>query len=154
MLSKIAVAVAVAGLALSSPGAFAAGHHRGPVIPPVTEAAMTHVRDLIIAQAPAHGVPTDFALKIAKAESRFNPGVTGAEGEIGVFQLKCSTAHGIGYTGSCAALYDPALNVKWGLTYLSMAVKSAHGNLALAASKHNGGLNTTHLRRRYLALVF
>ncbi len=99
-------------------------------------------------------MPTWFALKIAKVESGYNPGVTGTAGEIGVFQLKCQTARGIGYGGSCSALYNPATNVQWGLKYLSMAVKSSHGNLRLAASKHNGGLGRKSLVPSYVAMVF
>jgi soluble lytic murein transglycosylase-like protein len=71
-----------------------------------------------------------------------------------VFQLKCQTARGIGYRGSCAGLYNPATNVQYGLKYLSMAVHSSHGNLKLAASKHNGGLGRKSLVPRYVAMVF
>jgi len=80
--------------------------------------------------------------------------VAGGEGEIGVFQMKCQTARGIGFSGSCSALYNPATNVRYGLKYLSMAVRSSHGNLRLAASKHNGGLGRKHLVPSYVAMVF
>jgi len=160
----ISLATAAVALVAMAGGAQAATHHHKHIkhlkhasrmrIPAVSEATKNSVVSLIKAQAPAHGVPTWFALKIAKVESGYNPGVTGAAGEIGVFQMKCSTAHGIGYSGSCQALYNPATNVQWGLKYLSMAVKSSHGNLALAASKHNGGLGRTSLVHRYVAMVF
>ena len=109
---------------------------------------------MIKANAPHYGVPTWFAMKIAKVESGYNPLVTGGAGEIGVFQLKCQTARGIGYSGSCSGLYNPATNVEYGLKYLSMAVKSSHGNLRLAASKHNGGLGRKRLVPSYVAMVF
>ncbi len=131
-----------------------ARHHGHAVVPQVSEATRNSVVSMIKAQAPAHGVPTWFALKIAKVESNYNPRVTGAAGEIGVFQMKCQTAKGIGFSGSCSALYNPATNVQWGLKYLSMAVKSSHGNLALAASKHNGGLGRKRLVPHYVAMVF
>jgi len=35
-----------------------------------------------------------------------------------------------------------------------MAVHSSHGNLKLAASKHNGGLGRKSLVPRYVAMVF
>jgi len=44
--------------------------------------------------------------------------------------------------------------VRYGLKHLSLAIRSAHGNLKLAASKHNGGLGRKSLVPRYLRLVF
>jgi soluble lytic murein transglycosylase-like protein len=130
------------------------GHHGGAHFPAVSEATRANVEAMIKANAPHYGVPTWFAMKIAKVESGYNPLVTGGAGEIGVFQLKCQTARGIGYSGSCSGLYNPATNVKYGLKYLSMAVHSSHGNLRLAASKHNGGLGCKHIVKRYVAMVF
>jgi soluble lytic murein transglycosylase-like protein len=113
-----------------------------------------HVVEMIKAQAPGHGVPIWFALRIAKIESGYNPGARGAAGEIGVFQLKCQTARGLGYRGSCGGLYNAATNVQYGLKHLSLAVRSSKGNLKLAASKHNGGLGRKTLVRKYVAMVF
>ena len=113
-----------------------------------------NVVEMIKAQAPRHGVPTWFALRIAKIESGYNPGARGAAGEIGVFQLKCQTARGLGYRGSCGGLYNAATNVQYGLKHLSLAVRSSKGNLKLAASKHNGGLGRKTLVRKYVAMVF
>ena len=129
-------------------------HHGGAHFPQVSQATRDNVISLIKAEAPRSGVPTWFALKIAKVESGYNPLVTGGEGEIGVFQMKCQTARGIGYSGSCSGLYNPATNVHWGLRHLSMAVKASRGNLRLAASMHNGGLGTRHIVRAYVAMIF
>jgi soluble lytic murein transglycosylase-like protein len=104
--------------------------------------------------APRFGVPTWFALRIAKIESGYNPRVRGAAGEYGVYQMKCSTARHIGFRGNCGALYNAHTNVYWGLKHLSMAVRSSRGNLKLAASKHNGGLGRRTIVRRYVSLVF
>jgi soluble lytic murein transglycosylase-like protein len=104
--------------------------------------------------APGYGVPAWFALRIAKVESGYNPRARGAAGEYGVFQLKCSTARSIGYSGTCGGLLNASTNVKYGLKHLSLAVKSSRGNLKLAASKHNGGLGRKRLVRQYVALVF
>ena len=129
-------------------------HHISSHIPQVSDATRNSVQAMIKAQAPSYGVPTWFAMKIAKVESGFNPGVTGGAGEIGVFQLKCPTARGIGYSGPCSGLYNASTNVRFGLKYLSMAVHSSHGNLRLAASKHNGGLGCNHIVKSYVAMVF
>lgn len=109
---------------------------------------------MIKSQAPAYGVPTWFALRIAQVESGYNPKARGAAGEIGVFQLKCQTARGLGYRGGCGGLYNAATNIQYGLKHLSLAVRSSKGNLKLAASKHNGGLGRKSLVPRYVAMVF
>ena len=112
------------------------------------------VTAMIKAMAPQHGVPTWFALKIAKVESNYNPSLRGAAGEYGVFQLKCATAKGIGFSGNCSALLDPSVNVRYGLKHLALAMKSSRGNLRLAASKHNGGLGRKTEVRGYVAKIF
>lgn len=119
-----------------------------------TKGSRGRVVAIIKTMAPRFGVPTWFALRIAKIESGFNPRVRGAAGEYGVYQMKCSTARGIGFRGSCSALYNANTNVYWGLKHLSMAVRSSRGNLKLAASKHNGGLGRRTIVRRYVSLVF
>ena len=104
--------------------------------------------------APAHGVPTWFALRIAHVESNYKPHLRGAAGEYGVYQLKCATAKGIGFSGNCAELLDARTNVKWGLKHLSLAIGKSRGNLKLAASKHNGGLGRKSLVPTYVNKVF
>ena len=109
---------------------------------------------LIQSMAPSYGVPTWFALRIAKVESNYNPHLRGRAGEYGVFQMKCATAKGIGFSGNCAALLDPAVNVRWGLKHLSIAMAKSGGNLKLAASMHNGGLGRKTLIQGYVNKVF
>jgi soluble lytic murein transglycosylase-like protein len=109
---------------------------------------------IIKGSAPRHGVPTWFALRIAKVESNYNPRARGAAGEYGVYQLKCATARGIGFRGDCSQLLNPSTNVQYGLKHLSMALKLSRGNLRLAASKHNGGLGRKKLVPRYVQAVF
>ena len=169
----ISLAVATISFGVMVNGANAAMHHRHHHYPhhhirhhahhkhhgvahfgQVSEATRDHVKAMISAQAASYGVPKWFALKIARVESNYNPSVTGAAGEIGVFQLKCQTARGIGYQGACSGLYNPATNIRFGLRYLSMAVRSSHGNLRLAASKHNGGLGRKSMVPSYVAMIF
>ena len=109
---------------------------------------------LITSMAPAQGVPAWFALRIAKVESNYNPDLRGAAGEYGVFQLKCATAKGIGFSGNCSALLNPRVNVQYGLKHLALAMKSSRGNLRLAASKHNGGLGRRTEIAGYVAKIF
>jgi len=120
----------------------------------VTPATQDRVVALIKDMAPKYGVPTWFALRIAKVESRYNPNTRGAAGEYGVYQMKCATARGIGFSGNCSELLNATTNIRVGLKHLQMAMKLSHGNLKLAASKHNGGLGCKKLVHRYVAMIF
>ena len=120
----------------------------------VSPASTDRVVDLIKNMAPQYGVPTWFALRIAKVESGYNPNSRGAAGEYGVYQMKCATAKGIGFSGNCSELLNASTNIRVGLKHLSMAMKLSNGNLKMAASKHNGGLGRKKLVQRYVAMVF
>ncbi len=120
----------------------------------VLPAARQQVVSMIKRMAPGYGVPTWFALRIAKVESGYNPRARGAAGEYGVFQMKCATARLIGFRGNCRNLLNPSTNVQYGLKHLQLAVRSSRGNLKLAASKHNGGLGRKRLVRSYVNRVF
>jgi soluble lytic murein transglycosylase-like protein len=113
-----------------------------------------HVVAMIKSQAPRYGVPTWFALRIANVESGYNPRARGAAGELGVFQMKCQTARGLGFRGGCGQLLNASTNIHYGLRHLQLAVRSSRGNLRLAASKHNGGLGRKSLVRGYVSRVF
>lgn len=119
-----------------------------------SNASQAQVISLIKAMAPAQGVPTWFALRIAHVESNYNAHMRGSAGEYGVFQMKCATAKDIGFSGNCGALLDARTNVHWGLRHLAIAIGKSDGNLRLAASKHNGGLGRRTVVARYVAKVF
>jgi len=99
-------------------------------------------RPVILAKIEVHatgaGVPVDTALAVVLQESSFRPNVTGAAGEIGLMQLKCQTARGIGYKGACEELYDPDTNLHYGLRYLRKALNRgsvAYYNAGIYAKK-------------------
>lgn len=123
-------------------------------VPAATNASQGNVISLIKAMAPAQGVPTWFALRIARVESNYNAHMRGSAGEYGVFQMKCATAKDIGFRGNCGALLDPRTNIQWGLRHLALAIGKSDGNLRLAASKHNGGLGRRTLVASYVSKVF
>jgi soluble lytic murein transglycosylase-like protein len=120
----------------------------------VTPASTDRVVNLIKDMAPRYGVPTWFALRIAKVESGYNPNTRGAAGEYGVYQMKCATAKGIGFSGNCSQLLNASTNIQYGLKHLQMAMKLSNGNLRMAASKHNGGLGRKKLVHRYVGMIF
>ena len=117
-------------------------------------ASTDRVVGLIKDMAPRYGVPTWFALRIAKVKSGYNPNTRGAAGEYGVYQMKCATAKGIGFSGNCSQLLNASTNIQYGLKHLQMAMKLSNGNLRMAASKHNGGLGRKKLVHRYVGMVF
>ncbi|MGE0238755.1 MAG: transglycosylase SLT domain-containing protein [Parvibaculaceae bacterium] len=120
----------------------------------ISEADEVRIAEIIREVAPSYGVPTWFALRIAEVESNYDPYARGRAGEIGVYQLKCQTARGMGFKGDCSDLIDARTNVRWGLKHLSLAIALSGGNLQLAASKHNAGLSHKSLVRSYVAKVF
>ena len=124
--------------------------HKAQVSPANTDRVVALIKDM----APRYGVPTWFALRIAKVESGYNPNTRGAAGEYGVYQMKCATAKGIGFSGNCSQLLNASTNVQYGLKHLQMAMKLSKGNLRMAASKHNGGLGRKKLVHRYVGMVF
>jgi hypothetical protein len=120
----------------------------------IREADEVRIAEIIREIAPSYGVPIWFALRIAEVESGYNPYALGRAGEIGVYQLKCQTARGMGFEGDCSNLTDARTNVSWGLKHLSLAIALSGGNLRLAASKHNAGLGRKSLVHSYIAKVF
>ncbi len=99
------------------------------------------ILDKIHVHAEGADVPIDTALAVVLQESSFRPHVTGASGEIGLMQLKCQTARGIGYKGSCDDLYDADTNLHYGLRYLRKALNRgsvAYYNVGIYAKKLSG----------------
>jgi soluble lytic murein transglycosylase-like protein len=110
---------------------------------------------LIAATAAAHGVPVELANAVVRVESNYNPNITGRAGEIGLMQIKYQTARGLGYTGTRAALYDPATNLEWGMRYLAGAHKLAGGSLCGTLAKYQGGhgMRGSHTSGNYCGRV-
>jgi soluble lytic murein transglycosylase-like protein len=101
----------------------------------------------------ANDIPLDLALAVVKHESRFDADATGQAGEIGLMQIKLSTARDMGYEGSTAELYDPATNVRWGMKYLGEARQLADGSECGTLSKYNGGHATKRMIHAYCRKV-
>ncbi len=108
----------------------------------IKRAKIKRPRQVILAKIHVHAegadVPIDTALAVVLQESSFRPNVTGAAGEIGLMQLKCQTARGIGYKGTCSDLYDPDTNLHYGLRYLRKALNRgsvAYYNAGIYAKK-------------------
>jgi soluble lytic murein transglycosylase-like protein len=94
---------------------------------------------LIARHAKAHGVPVSLARAVVKIESGFRPNARGKAGEIGLMQLKLSTARGLGYKGSAKGLYNPDTNLRYGMKYLAMARKLGGKSTCGTILRYNAG---------------
>lgn len=95
--------------------------------------------DIIARYAASYGVPVSLAHAVIRVESNYRPNVTGSAGEIGLMQIKPSTARMLGYTGSAKGLYHPETNIKFGMKYLAMARDLSDGTTCGTILKYNAG---------------
>lgn len=89
--------------------------------------------------ARAEGVPVALAHAIIKVESNYRVNARGSVGEIGLMQIRLQTARLMGYRGSAKNLYNPSVNLKWGMKYLGKARKLAGGNMCGTILRYNAG---------------
>ena len=81
------------------------------------------------------------ALAVAYQESKFRPNIKrGADGEVGLMQIKPSTAAGLGY--SMQDILKPEKNIEAGLKYLKEALDVTGNDIRLAPIYYNGGPDT------------
>lgn len=97
------------------------------------------VEALIDSHARANGIPVDLARGLVFVLSTYNPQATGAAGEIGLMQISLTTARGMGYEGSAADLYDPAVNLTWGMKYLAKAQALGDGSACQTLLRYSAG---------------
>ncbi|WP_170182016.1 transglycosylase SLT domain-containing protein [Phreatobacter stygius] len=98
--------------------------------------------------AARHGVPTRFAVAVARVESRLRCHAVGRAGELGPLQIKPATARGLGYTGPTSALNSCGAGLEWGMRHLAVAYQRC-GTTVGAAALHNRGLASSCTRTAY-----
>lgn len=118
--------------------------------------AMSDAKPLVINAAKRHGVPVEFALRVAKIESGVSCGRVGSSGERGPLQILPSTARALGYrnirAASCATQTDA------GMKHLAICWRKTR-NAWRAAACHNQGISVAYGHRvtkraaRYANLV-
>jgi hypothetical protein len=94
---------------------------------------------LIVSEAEKAGMPPALVDAVVRVESNFEPRALGAVGEIGLMQIRPETAAMLGYRGDLAGLYEPQVNVAFGVRYLAGAWRLAGGNLCRALMKYRAG---------------
>lgn len=112
----------------------------------VTSAAtvFADAKPLVISSAKRHGVPVEFALRVAKVESGVQCGRVGAAGERGPLQVLPSTARSLGYknirAASCATQTDA------GMKHLAICWRKTKSKWRAAAC-HNQGISVAYGHR-------
>jgi hypothetical protein len=116
-----------------------------PVVPPTTVAAPPSVDyrmiaprkifDLVMKMAPQYQVEPQLALAIIAAESNFNSLALSPKNAQGLMQLIPQTSARFNVKNP----YDPAQNIRGGLTYLRWLLAYFRGDVALVAAAYNAG---------------
>ena len=73
-------------------------------------------------------MPEALVHRVIVRESRYQPGLVGRGGTIGLMQIKLATARSLGYTGDAAGLRDPNTNLTYAVKYLAGAYRAANGD--------------------------
>lgn len=111
------------------------------------------IHSLVTQKAIEHNVPPAFAHGVIITESNYNPNAKNGS-SIGLGQIQCRTAKGIGLQGDCKRLYDPETNLSYSMKYLRMALDRAKGNQCYAATLYNRGLGAKPADSKYCKKVF
>jgi len=99
---------------------------------------LTHVR-LVRQEAQQRGLPPELAVAVAQVESAYNPNAVGTVGEVGLMQVRPTTAAMLGHSGTVAELHEPRTNIQYGVRYLADAWQLANGDLCRALMKYRAG---------------
>lgn len=102
----------------------------------------TPVHDLVTKVAERKQVPIALAHAIVRQESNYNPSAVGRGGPLGLTQIKCQTARGLGFKGDCSQLKDAETNLVWGLEHLQRAIRRG-GASCKGVALHQMGLYAT-----------
>ena len=108
--------------------------------PPVDYAliAPRSIFKLVHKLAPRFKVEPQLALSIIAAESNFNPQAVSAKNAQGLMQLIPETSQRFNVKNA----FDPAQNIRGGLTYLRWLLAYFEGDVALVAAAYNAGEGT------------
>ena len=117
-------------------------------MPQAAQAQRAEYDALVATHAQANGVPEALVHRVIVRESRYQPGLVGRGGTIGLMQIKLATARGLGYTGDAAGLRDPNTNLTYGVKYLAGAYRAANGDHNRAVHYYAGGYYYVAKRQR------
>ncbi|MDN4999594.1 transglycosylase SLT domain-containing protein [Bradyrhizobium sp. GCM10027634] len=115
-------------------------------------AGQAEYAEMVAAHARANGVPEALVHRVIMRESRYQPGLVGHGGTIGLMQIKLATARGLGYTGDASGLRDPNTNLTYAVKYLAGAYRAANGDHDRAVRYFAGGYYYIAKRQRQEAV--
>jgi hypothetical protein len=95
--------------------------------------------DTVRREAEQMGLPPDIADAVVQVESAYVPDAVGGVGEVGLMQIRPTTAAMLGYRGTLAGLFEPETNIRYGVAYLGRAWQLADGDLCRALMKYRAG---------------
>jgi soluble lytic murein transglycosylase-like protein len=118
------------------------------LFPEIAHAQRAEYDALVATHAKANGVPEALVHRVIVRESRYQPGLVGRGGTIGLMQIKLATARGLGYTGDAAGLRDPNTNLTYAVKYLAGAYRAAKGDYDRAVHYFAAGYYYVAKRQR------
>jgi soluble lytic murein transglycosylase-like protein len=104
--------------------------------------------ELVTKHAHANAVPEALVHRVILRESRYQAGLVGRGGTIGLMQIKLATARGLGYTGTAEGLRDPETNLTYAVRYLAGAYRAANGDHHRAVAYYASGYYWVAKRQR------
>ena len=149
MTTKLLMIIALASV--GSLGLAAGAHakpdtatHMNQAVPPFGHhMTQSRLKQMIVQEATrTTNVTPSVALAVAKIESDFRPHVVSSAGAIGVMQIMPRTGRDL-FGLSRADLFDPAINIRAGVTFLDKLIDRYGGRVDLALSHYNGGSRVT-----------
>jgi soluble lytic murein transglycosylase-like protein len=162
-LSKVPVLLANAEVPLATPeqpqqvGVEAEQETKAPkpAAPIAARMPKHEILALVDLYAREHGVPIGFARAVVHVESSYKPDATGIVGEVGLMQLKFTTAQMIGFKGSREELYEPVINLNYGMKYLAGAWRLGKTTCGAVIRYQGGHARKTHtsMSKRYCSKV-
>jgi len=96
-------------------------------------------KPIIERYASENGVSIELAHAVITVESNYKVYSLGKAGEVGLMQIKPTTAAMMGYSGSKTGLFDPETNIKYGMKYLGKAQRLGDGSTCGTILKYNAG---------------
>lgn len=105
--------------------------------------APRNILALVQKMAPQYQIDPQLALAIIAAESNFNPQALSPKNAQGLMQLIPETSERFNIQNP----YDPAQNIRGGLTYLRWLLAYFEGDIALVAAAYNAGEGTVERYR-------
>ena len=121
------------------------------LFPAAASAGHDEIDALVRTHAQVNNVPEALVHRVIQRESRYQPGLVGRGGCIGLMQIKLATARSLGYTGDAAGLRDPNTNLTYGVKYLAGAYRAAGGDHSRAMHYYASGYYGVAKRQRHMA---